>query len=169
MVRSCRSEGHTSLVQASMQSFFCQCRSMVLAAIQLIWTCSLCPQADVVEQICWVLIRVDFKARDLPSEIRIKNLSEVNQSPQYSHLILVIHDEAVDSRVEVKSFDHSKLKHVETEEKNPLPTPQTLKEEMRPEELPDVSEVASFDTGKLKHVETQEKVVLPTSDGMYIL
>jgi len=35
----------------------------------------------------------------------------------------------------VKSFDHSKLKHVDTEEKNPLPTPQTLKEELRPSYL----------------------------------
>ena len=34
---------------------------------------------------------------------------------------LVIKEEAIDSRAEVKSFDHSKLKHVETEEKNALP------------------------------------------------
>ena len=78
----------------------------------------------------------------------------------------VIKEEAVDSRAEVKSFDHGKLKHVETEEKNPLPTPQTLKEEMRPETLPDVSGVSSFDASKLKHVETQEKSVLPTKEGM---
>ena len=80
---------------------------------------------------------------------------------------LVIQEEATDSRAEVKSFDHNKLKHVETEEKNPLPTPQTLKEEMRPEELPDVSGVSSFDTSKLKHVETQEKNVLPTANGEF--
>ena len=65
----------------------------------------------------------------------------------------------------MKSFDHGKLKHVETEEKNPLPTASTLMEEMRPETLPDVSGVAGFDAGKLKHVETEEKNVLPTSDG----
>ena len=77
----------------------------------------------------------------------------------------VIKEEAADSRAEVKSFDHTRLKHVETQEKNPLPTPQTLKEEMRPESLPDVSAVGSFDATKLKHVDTQEKNVLPTSDG----
>ena len=72
----------------------------------------------------------------------------------------------MDSRAEVKSFDSSKLKHVDTVEKNPLPTPQTLKEEMRPETLPDVSVVKDFDASKLKHVETQEKVVLPTKEGL---
>ena len=66
----------------------------------------------------------------------------------------------------MKSFDHGKLKHVDTEEKNPLPTPQTLKEEMRPETLPDVSGVKEFDSSKLKHVETQEKSVLPTKEGI---
>ena len=66
----------------------------------------------------------------------------------------------------MKSFDHGKLKHVETEEKNPLPTPQVLKEEMRPESLPDVSGITEFDTAKLKHVETEEKTVLPTNEGM---
>ena len=66
----------------------------------------------------------------------------------------------------MKAFDHSKLKHVQTEEKNPLPTPQTLKEEMRPESLPDVSGVTQFDSKKLKHVETTEKTVLPTKEGM---
>ena len=81
----------------------------------------------------------------------------------------VIKEEAVDSRAEVKSFDHGKLKHVETQEKNPLPTPQTLKEEMRPDSLPDVSAVGSFDATKLKHVDTQEKNVLPTSDGKEML
>ena len=78
----------------------------------------------------------------------------------------VIKEEVADSRAEVKSFDHGKLKHVETQEKNPLPTPQTLKEEMRPESLPDVSAVSGFDSSKLKHVETQEKSVLPTADGI---
>ncbi len=68
----------------------------------------------------------------------------------------------------MKSFDKSKLKQVETEEKNPLPTAAVLKEELRPETLPDVSGVASFDSSKLKHVETQEKTVLPTEDGKEI-
>lgn len=40
--------------------------------------------------------------------------------------IIVLHhadikEEAIDSRAEVKSFDHSKLKHVKTEEKVTLP------------------------------------------------
>lgn len=36
-------------------------------------------------------------------------------------ILLEIKEEAKETRAEVKSFDHSKLKHVETEEKNPLP------------------------------------------------
>ena len=75
----------------------------------------------------------------------------------------------MDSRAEVKSFDHGTLKHVETAEKNPLPTQADIKEELRPETLPDVSAVSSFDAGQLKHVETQEKVVLPTADGMFMI
>lgn len=33
-----------------------------------------------------------------------------------------IKEEATETRAEVKTFDHSKLKHVETEEKNALPS-----------------------------------------------
>ena len=40
-----------------------------------------------------------------------------------------------------------------------------LREELRPDKLPDVSEVANFDSTKLKHVETKESNVLPTKDG----
>merc|ERR1712048_852406 len=47
---------------------------------------------------------------------------------------------------------------------NTLPDAATLKEEVRPEVLPDVSGVAAFDIGALKHVETKEKSVLPTAD-----
>ena len=65
----------------------------------------------------------------------------------------------------MKSFDHNKLKHVETAEKNPLPTQADIKEELRPDTLPDVSAVKDFDAKKLKHVETQEKTVMPTTDG----
>ena len=46
-----------------------------------------------------------------------------------------------------------------------VPTPQELREELRPDTLHDVSEVADFDSRKLKHVETQEKNVLPTKEG----
>ena len=35
---------------------------------------------------------------------------------------VVIEEEAKDTRAEVKSFDHSKLKHVETKEKDSVPT-----------------------------------------------
>ena len=76
----------------------------------------------------------------------------------------MIKEEAVESRAEIKSFDQGKLKHVETEEKNPLPTAATLKEELRPETLPDVSAVSEFDSSKLKHVETEDKTVLPTAE-----
>ena len=78
--------------------------------------------------------------------------------------LAVIEEEATDSRAEVKSFDHTKLKHVETEERNPLPTPQTLAEERRPDKLADVSEVKSFEKDKLKHVETVEKDTKPSKD-----
>ena len=77
----------------------------------------------------------------------------------------MIKEEATESRAEVKSFDHGKLKHVETAEKNPLPTQADIKEELRPETLPDVSAVKDFDQHQLKHVETQEKSVLPTKEG----
>ena len=69
----------------------------------------------------------------------------------------------------MKSFDHGKLKHVETAEKNPLPTQADIKEELRPETLPDVSAVKDFDTQKLKHVETEEKTVMPTADGLFFI
>ena len=36
----------------------------------------------------------------------------------------VIDEEAIDSRAEVKKFDKTSLKHVETEEKKSLPTAQ---------------------------------------------
>ena len=78
----------------------------------------------------------------------------------------MIKEEATESRAEVKSFDHGKLKHVETAEKNPLPTQADIKEELRPETLPDVSAVKDFDQHQLKHVETQEKSVLPTKEGI---
>ncbi len=38
-------------------------------------------------------------------------------------------EETIENRAEVKSFDQSKLKHVETQEKNPLPTVTTLEKE----------------------------------------
>ena len=84
---------------------------------------------------------------------------------------LVIEEEKSDSRAEVKSFDKSKLKHVETEEKNPTPTSQTLREELLPDELPnkaaELKEIEGFDTAKkLKHVETTVSSHLPTKEGM---
>jgi len=84
---------------------------------------------------------------------------------------LVIEEEKADSRAEVKTFDKSKLKHVETEEKNPTPTSQTLREELLPDELPnkaaELKEIEGFDAAKkLKHVETTDKTHLPTKEGM---
>ena len=83
----------------------------------------------------------------------------------------VIDEEKADSRAEVKSFDKSQLKHVKTEEKNPTPTAQTLREELVPDKLPDKSaelkEIQGFDPAKkLKHVETADKTHLPTKEGM---
>ena len=74
----------------------------------------------------------------------------------------------------MKSFDKSKLKHVETEEKNPTPTSQTLREELLPDQLPDRSaelkEIEGFDPAKkLKHVETTDKTHLPTKEGIHIV
>merc|ERR1712002_1244307 len=86
--------------------------------------------------------------------------SEKNILPTSS----IIKEELVESRSEILTFDHSKLKSVETEEKNPLPTSATLREEMMPEKLPDMSGVAKFDSSKLKHVRTEEKISLPSSD-----
>lgn len=88
--------------------------------------------------------------------------------------VLVIEEEKADSRAEVKSFDKSKLKHVETEEKNPTPTAQTLREELLPDKLPDKSaelkEIEGFDPAKkLKHVQTEDKTHLPTKEGMFEL
>ena len=77
----------------------------------------------------------------------------------------MIKEESVDSRAEVKSFDTNKLKHVDTQEKNPLPTAQTLKEELRPDTLPDVSQVKEFEKAKLKHVDPVEKNPLPSKQG----
>ncbi|EDV25092.1 uncharacterized protein TRIADDRAFT_25752 [Trichoplax adhaerens] len=57
-------------------------------------------------------------------------------------------------RSEVKSFDVSKLKHIETTEKNPLPS-----------DKPNISEVTKFDKSKLKHTETSEKNPLPTKES----
>lgn len=70
----------------------------------------------------------------------------------------------------MKSFDKSKLKHVETEEKNPTPTAQTLRQELLPDQLPDkkaeLKEIKGFDPAKkLKHVETEDKTHLPTKEG----
>lgn len=83
----------------------------------------------------------------------------------YKYSSAVIKEESIDSRAEVKSFDHGKLKHVETQEKNQLPTPQTLREELRPDTLPDVSQVKDFEKTKLKHVEPVEKNPLPSKEG----
>ena len=58
------------------------------------------------------------------SKIEIKNL-ELKFSMNYDMtwlFLVVIDEETKDTRAEVKSFDHSKLKHVETKEKESVPT-----------------------------------------------
>ena len=42
----------------------------------------------------------------------------------YLSIFLVIKEEAIDSRAEVKSFDKDNLKHVETDEKHFMPSAQ---------------------------------------------
>ena len=44
----------------------------------------------------------------------------------YYYLFLVIKEEAIDSRAEVKSFDKTNLKHVETDEKHFMPSAQGI-------------------------------------------
>jgi len=60
---------------------------------------------------------------------------------------------------EVAAFDSSKLKHVETEEKNTLPSSYLIQEEA----VESRSEVKVFDKSNLKSVETVEKNTLPTA------
>merc|ERR1711962_1991890 len=59
----------------------------------------------------------------------------------------------------VAHFDSSKLKHVETQEKQVLPSKDAIDEEA----VNSRAEVKSFDQSKLKHVETSEKNPLPTA------
>ncbi|RDD36673.1 Thymosin beta-12 [Trichoplax sp. H2] len=66
-------------------------------------------------------------------------------------------------RSEVKSFDVSKLKHIETTEKNPLPSFTTIAQE-RSENRPELNAVKEFSRQKLQHVETEEKNPLPTKE-----
>ncbi|KAJ7380393.1 hypothetical protein OS493_008849 [Desmophyllum pertusum] len=63
---------------------------------------------------------------------------------------------------EVSSFDTTKLKHVKTVEKNTLPSSETVKQELQPDEFPDRSEVKNFDPSKLKKTHTEEKNSLPS-------
>ena len=65
---------------------------------------------------------------------------------------------------QLQAFDRSKLRSVQTEVKNPLPSSSTLHEELRPDNfsnLPDVSAIAKFDQSQLRSVETNEKIILP--------
>ena len=60
--------------------------------------------------------------------------------------------EAIDSRVEVKGFDHSKLKHIDTEEKNSLPDAQSKFS---------ASKLWSIVTCPFKHVKWSGASVMP--------
>jgi hypothetical protein len=53
----------------------------------------------------------------------------------------------------VAKFNTSQLKHVETHDKQVLPTADVIKHEA----VDSRAEVKSFDASKLKHVETEEK------------
>ena len=82
-----------------------------------------------------------------------------------SFFLSVIKTEAFECRSEVKSFDVTKLRRVQTRVRNSLPTPQILRAELRPERLPDVSAIRAFDCKLLKHVEVRERNLLPTLAG----
>eukprot|EP00112_Aurelia_sp_Birch-Aquarium-sp1_P004580 Seg152.2 transcript_id=Seg152.2/GoldUCD/mRNA.D3Y31 product="hypothetical protein" protein_id=Seg152.2/GoldUCD/D3Y31 len=77
----------------------------------------------------------------------------------------VIDKEAFECRAEVKTFDSSRLRRVQPRIRSQLPTPQTLRAELRPEKLPDVSAIRSFDCKLLKHVELRERNLLPSLEG----
>uniref|UniRef100_A0A1A9W966 Uncharacterized protein n=1 Tax=Glossina brevipalpis TaxID=37001 RepID=A0A1A9W966_9MUSC len=80
----------------------------------------------------------------------------------------------------IESFNPSKLKHTETQEKNPLPDKEVKNNnnnKMAAPALKDLPKVAenlksqleSFNTDKLKNANTQEKIILPTAEGsLYI-
>ncbi len=81
----------------------------------------------------------------------------------------VVKKEAFGCRTEVRTFDYSKLRPVRTRVRNYVPTPQTLRAEMRPDRLPDVSGIRHFDARLLKHVEIRERNLLPTLEGKVLL
>lgn len=56
---------------------------------------------------------------------------------------------------EIGHFDATRLKHAETQEKNPLPTKEALAQEKQEKAFRESIEGASI--GQLKHVEVQEK------------
>ncbi|XP_017305048.1 thymosin beta [Diaphorina citri] len=64
----------------------------------------------------------------------------------------------------VEAFDTAKLKHAETQEKNPLPDKDAYEDKKSKEKL--ISGIENFDTGKLKHTETVEKNPLPTKEAI---
>ena len=53
--------------------------------------------------------------------VHLIEVSITRELTVFLKILSEIKEEAKETRAEVKSFDHSKLKHVETEEKNPLP------------------------------------------------
>ncbi|KAG8199897.1 hypothetical protein JTE90_015886 [Oedothorax gibbosus] len=63
---------------------------------------------------------------------------------------------------ELEKFDSAKMKKTDTQEKNPLPSKEDLKQEKQQHEL--VTGVSTFNKAKLKRTNTIEKIVLPTKE-----
>lgn len=73
-----------------------------------------------------------------------------------------INMESVDARCEVIGFNKSKLKNVETQEKNSLPNANVLRAELIPDNTPIKSELGEIISGTtLKKCESNEKNTLP--------
>nr|CAD7576159.1 unnamed protein product [Timema californicum] len=64
----------------------------------------------------------------------------------------------------VEAFDTGKLKHTETQEKNPLPDKDVVKQEKDHQNL--LEGVEHFDKATMKHTKTEEKNPLPNPEGM---
>lgn len=63
---------------------------------------------------------------------------------------------------ELTKFDPSKMKHAQTQEKNPLPSKEEIEQEKGQKKL--LQGIEGFDTAKLKHTQTQEKNILPSKE-----
>merc|ERR1719458_1899884 len=62
----------------------------------------------------------------------------------------------------VSEFDKSNLKKAETQEKNPLPSPEAIAQEL--EHIKFKAGIEGYDQSKLSHANTVEKNTLPTQE-----